>query len=63
MGREEARVYGELRKTLEAAGKPLANMDLLIAAHALAVPSVLVSSGRAFERVANLRGENWATDL
>ncbi len=63
-GRDEARVYGELRAKLEGAGKTLSNLDLLIAAHAVAADAVLVTNDRAFAMVGDLRGmENWATDL
>jgi tRNA(fMet)-specific endonuclease VapC len=63
-GREEARVYGGLRASLEAIGKTLGTMDLQIAAHAVAVGAVLVTSDRAFGFVADLKGTvNWATDL
>jgi len=63
-GREEARVYGELRASLEAAGKTLGSMDMQIAAHAVAVSAVLVTSDKAFGFVPDLKGTvNWATDL
>ena len=63
-GRDEARAYGELRAKLEAAGKTLSNLDLLIAAHAVGADAVLVTNDRAFELVTDLRGmENWAVDV
>ena len=63
-GRTEARAYGELRAKLEALGKTLGNLDLLIAAQALSVDAVLVTNDRAFSQVSDLRGlENWATDV
>ena len=62
-GRTEAAVYGELRATQQARGKPLGNLDMLIAAHALAMNAVLVTNDRAFEHIAGLRITNWATDL
>jgi len=63
-GREEAKVYGELRARLELAGLPLGNLDLQIAAHAVAVGATLVTNDRAFAQVSELRGtENWAGDL
>jgi len=63
-GREEARVYGELRASLEAAGKTLESMDMQIAAHAVAAGAVLVTSDKAFGFVSDLKGNvNWATDL
>ena len=63
-GREEAESYGVMRAKLEAAGKLLSSMDMLIAAHAIALNAVMVSHDTAFARVENLRAlENWATDL
>jgi len=63
-GRAEAKVYGELRARLEAAGKTLGNLDLLIAAHAIAAEAVLVTHDQAFSGVmgANVT-VNWATDI
>jgi len=63
-GRDEARVYGQLRANLESAGKTLGTMDMQIAAHAVAVSAVLVTNDKAFGFVADLKGTvNWATDL
>ncbi len=62
-GSPEAGVYGDLRRELEAHGKPLGNMDLLIAAHTIAARAVLVTNDKAFARLPNLPMENWATDL
>ncbi|MGA3132313.1 MAG: type II toxin-antitoxin system VapC family toxin [Terracidiphilus sp.] len=68
LGSVEARAYGQLRAKQEAAGRPLesplANMDMLIAAHAIAVGAVLVTADNVFDSVVGLAGkENWATDL
>ena len=54
--------YGILRADLERTGKPLGSLDLLIAAHALAVSAVLVTSDRAFSQVAQLQIEDWTAD-
>lgn len=55
-----AQVYGDLRATCEAAGVPLAPMDMMIAAHAKAVDAVLVTRDRAFSRVQQgLSLEDW----
>ena len=63
-GRDEAKVYGMLRATLESSGKSLQNMDLQIAAHAVATGAVLVTNDKAFAQVDDLRATaNWATDL
>lgn len=62
-----ARAYGTARASLERAGQPLANMDLLIAAHAAAAGAVLVTSdngfGRRFEHFNGMTTANWADDL
>jgi tRNA(fMet)-specific endonuclease VapC len=62
--REEAVVYGSLRAKQEAAGKPLENMDLLIAAHAISVGARLVTHDAVFRQVRELGATvDWATDL
>lgn len=62
--REEARVYGTLRAKQEASGKTLENMDMLIAAHAIAVGAQLVTHDAAFQNVPELGATvDWATDL
>ena len=54
--------YGELRATLERSGQPIGALDTMIAAHALASNAVLVSNNlREFERVPQLRLQNWAS--
>jgi tRNA(fMet)-specific endonuclease VapC len=64
-GREEATAYGDLRASQEAAGKPLGSLDMLIAAHAISVGAVLVTSDTAFLGVRALAGAavNWAKDV
>lgn len=53
-------IYGRLRTTLERAGRPIGGNDLLIAAQALALGTVLVSDNeREFARVHDLPLENW----
>ena len=53
-------IYGKLRATLAAAGKPIGAMDLLIAAHALSEGVTLVTANlREFSRVPGLAVENW----
>jgi tRNA(fMet)-specific endonuclease VapC len=56
---EAARRYAELRSTLEDAGTPIANFDLMIAAHALAVGATLVTHDRVFRRIKQLELEDW----
>jgi tRNA(fMet)-specific endonuclease VapC len=64
LGSAEARAYGQLRARQEAAGRPLESMDMLIAAHAIAVGAILVTRDKVFHYVSGLAGqENWATDL
>lgn len=52
--------YAQLRVQLEAAGLPIGGNDMLIAAHALATRSIVVTDNeREFARVAGLKVENW----
>jgi tRNA(fMet)-specific endonuclease VapC len=61
---EAAFQYGKLRASLEAKGKMLANMDMLIAAHAAAIGAVLVTNDKAFEHAEGMFATvNWADDL
>lgn len=55
-----ARHYATLRADAEKHGRPIGNLDLMIAAHALALGAVLVTSDRVFERVKGLKTEDWA---
>ena len=55
--------YVVIRAALEGSGRPIGGMDLLIAAHALAEDSVLVTNNaREFLRVPGLAVEEWALD-
>lgn len=57
---DAAAVYGVVRADLERAGTPIGSMDLLIAAHALALGSTIVTNNvREFGRVVGLKVENW----
>ena len=51
--------YGTLRADLERLGKPLGNLDMLIAAHAVSNGLVLVTKDKAFGQVSELHTENW----
>ena len=52
--------YGRLRVQLQADGFPVGAMDMLIAAHALALGATLVTNNtRHFARVSGLTVENW----
>jgi len=55
-----AKVYALLRADLERRGAPMGNLDLMIAAHALASGTTLVTSDRVFRRVKGLKLEDWA---
>jgi tRNA(fMet)-specific endonuclease VapC len=54
-----AQEYGRVRAVLERAGDTLGNLDTMIAAHALARGSVLVTRDKAFARVKGLKIEDW----
>jgi tRNA(fMet)-specific endonuclease VapC len=52
--------YGAIRAELEAAGRPIGGMDLLIAAHACALAATVVTANVGeFKRVRGLSVENW----
>ncbi len=54
--------YAQLRAALEDEGRPMGNLDIMIAAHALALGLVLVTSDRVFSRVKGLTIEDWTRD-
>ena len=59
-GEEDARYAGEIRNTLERAGKPIGTYDLLIAGQALARKLTLVTANaKEFGRVKGLVWEDW----
>jgi tRNA(fMet)-specific endonuclease VapC len=54
--------YAEIRSEMEAAGKPIGSNDLLIAAHAFATGSTIVTANvEEFGRVRGLKVENWVS--
>lgn len=55
-----AACYGTLRAELQKKGKMLGNLDLLIAAHALSLGIILITSDRAFNQVDGLKIEDWS---
>ena len=58
--RRTPRFYGIIRHDLERKGQTIGGMDLLIAAHALALGAVLVTNNlREFSRIPHLKLENW----
>lgn len=53
--------YADLRAALERRGEPIGALDTMIAAHALASNTTLVTNNtREFSRVSGLSLENWA---
>jgi tRNA(fMet)-specific endonuclease VapC len=55
-----AQHYGKLRVHLEKQGTPIGSLDMLIAAHALSTGCILITNNvKEFERVPNLRINNW----
>ena len=54
-----AQTYGTLRAELNKNGRPLAALDLQIAAHALHLKATLVSNDKAFAQVGGLVVEDW----
>jgi tRNA(fMet)-specific endonuclease VapC len=58
-GSSVARTYGKLRADLEAVGKVVGALDLMIAAHAVALDYTMVTNDAAFGKISNLRIEDW----
>jgi len=54
-----AKSYAAIRAVLERAGDPMGNLDMMIAAQALAAQVVLVTHDRVFHRVKQLKIEDW----
>ena len=54
-----AQHYARVRAALEERGEPMGNLDLMIAAQALAAEALLVTNDHAFRRVKGLRIEDW----
>ncbi len=52
--------YTQIYAALEREGKPMGNLDMRIAAQALAAEALLVTSDRVFRRVKGLRIEDWS---
>ena len=60
---EATRHYAGIRASLERSGQPIGGMDMLIAAHAMAEDSVLVTNNaREFLRVPGLAVQEWALE-
>ena len=59
-----ADAYAQLRTACENEGKPLGNMDMLIAAHSVAVGAVLITNDKAFYNVEHhLMLDDWSKPL
>lgn len=57
---EASSYYAQVRQSLDSQGQPIGNMDLMIAAHALAEDSVVITNNaREFHRVPGLAVEEW----
>jgi len=56
---DAARRYADLRAALKLAGTPMGNLDMMIAAHALAAEAILVTNDRSFRRLKHLKIEDW----
>ena len=57
---DAARIYGDIRASLERAGTPIGSMDMLIATHAVSLGVTLVTGNtREFSRVAGLMLTDW----
>jgi len=54
-----ARHYAAVRSAMEDSGTPMGNLDMMIAAHALAVVAVLVTHDKVFQRVKHLKLADW----
>jgi len=59
-GSEAAQQYAWVRFGLEREGEPMGNLDMMIAAHALAAQAVLVTHDRVFRSVKELKIEDWS---
>ena len=58
-----ASAYADIRTSLEDSGTPIGDMDMLIAASAIAGGFVLVTNNvRHFQRINGLAVENWVDD-
>jgi tRNA(fMet)-specific endonuclease VapC len=62
-GRQVAADYARLRARAQGAGKNLASLDMLIAAHAFTVGATLVTNDAVFSMIAGLAIEDWTRPL
>jgi len=54
-----AKNYAAIRVATERVGRPMGNLDMMIAAHAVAAEAVLVTHDAVFRRVKGLELEDW----
>jgi len=55
--------YAKIRNDLEKAGTPIGNMDMLIAASAMAENAILITNNSLhFSRIQNLKLDNWVKE-
>lgn len=60
---EASHHYAQIRTALERAGKPVGAMDMLIAAHAMAEDSAIITNNaREFLRVPGLAVQEWSIE-
>jgi tRNA(fMet)-specific endonuclease VapC len=57
---DAAKRYAQLRADLEKKGEPMGNLDMMIAAQALAAEAVLVTHDGVFRKVKGLKVEDWS---
>jgi tRNA(fMet)-specific endonuclease VapC len=57
---DAAQHYARIRALLAKDGEPMRNLDLMIAAHAVATGVVLVTHDHVFRRVKGLKVEDWS---
>lgn len=66
---QAARAYASLRAQMTASGKTLSALDMMIAAHAVSLGSVLVTNDKAFAKATTFKKHglratvNWAQDV
>jgi tRNA(fMet)-specific endonuclease VapC len=56
---DAAQHYARVRAALEDEGEPIGNLDLMIAAQALAAEAALVTHDRVFRKIRGLKTEDW----
>jgi tRNA(fMet)-specific endonuclease VapC len=57
---QAALAYGKIRAQLESEGQTIGSMDMLIAAHAISLETILVTNNvKEFHRVKGLKVEDW----